>query len=55
MLARPSSIERGSLAIDHQLVFVRRLHWQLGRLLALEDAIDIARREAELVDWIRSV
>src|SRR5215831_11774312 len=28
--------------IDRQLVLGRRLRWQLGRLLAFEDAIDIA-------------
>src|SRR5262249_25684586 len=28
--------------IDRQLVLGRRLHWQVGRLLAFEDAIDIA-------------
>jgi hypothetical protein len=36
----------GSLEIDHQLVFGRRLHRQIGRLLALEDAIDIASGSA---------
>ena len=28
--------------IDHQLVFRRRLHWEISRALALENAIDIA-------------
>src|SRR5262245_64680696 len=32
----------GGLEIDDQLVTGRRLHWQLGRLRALEDAIDVA-------------
>ena len=34
------------LEVDHQLVLGRLLHRQIGRLLALEDAIDIdaARR-----------
>src|SRR5262249_38896147 len=41
--------------IDHQLVLGRRLHRQVGRLLALEDAIDIAGRTPALVDEIRSV
>ena len=40
----------GGLEIDHQLVLGRRLHRQVGWLLALEDAIDVAGRAAELVD-----
>src|SRR5262249_41205055 len=32
----------GGLEVDHQLVPGRRLHRQAGRLLALEDAVDIA-------------
>src|SRR6201982_370163 len=42
----------GSLQIDHELVLGRRLHWQVARLLALENAVDIARRAPELVDEI---
>jgi hypothetical protein len=45
----------GGFQIDHQLVFGRRLHRQVGRLLALEDAIDIASRAAELVDCVGSI
>ena len=45
----------GGLEIDHQLVLVRRLHRQVGRLLTLEDAIDVAGRAPELVDQIRSI
>ena len=45
----------GGLQIDYQLVFGRRLHWQIGRLLALEDAIDIAGRTAELIGEIRPI
>ena len=45
----------GGLEVDHQLVFGRRLHRQVGRLLALEDAIDVAGREAVLVDDIRPI
>ena len=37
------------LEVDHKLVLGRRLHWQIGRLLALEDAIDVASRAPE---WI---
>jgi hypothetical protein len=33
----------GGLEVDHELVFGRRLHRQFGHLLALEDAIDVAR------------
>ena len=45
----------GSLEVDDQLVLGRRLHRQVGRLLALEDAIDIAGRAAVLVDVIRPI
>ena len=45
----------GGLEIDHQLVLGRRLHRQVGRLLALEDAIDVAGRAPVLVDQIRPV
>src|SRR5262245_46494552 len=37
------------LEIDHRLVLVWRLNRQVGWLLALEDAIDVAGRAAELV------
>jgi hypothetical protein len=30
--------------IDHQLKFDRLHHWQVGGLLALEDAVDVAGR-----------
>ena len=42
----------GSLEVDHKLVFGRRLHRQVGRLLALEDAIDITGCAAVRVDRI---
>src|SRR5262249_49401213 len=42
----------GSLDIDHEFVFGRLLDWQLGGLLALEDAIDIAGRLPVLIDPI---
>src|SRR5215471_19055382 len=32
----------GGLEIDHQLILCRRLHRQVGGLLTLEDAIDVA-------------
>src|SRR5262245_4354270 len=41
--------------IDHQFVFGRCLHWQIGGFLALEDAIDVACRTPEIVDRISSV
>jgi hypothetical protein len=34
----------GGLEVDHQLVLGRCLHRQISRLLALEDAIDVAGR-----------
>src|SRR5262245_37055256 len=43
------------LSVDDQLVFRWRLHWQVGWLIALEDAIDVARRAPELVQEIRSI
>ena len=47
---RPSGLK-----IDHQFKLGRRLHRQIGRLLALEDAIDIAGRLTVLVDKIRTI
>ena len=43
------------LEVDHQLILGRRLHRQVGRLLALEDAINIAGRAAVLVDQVRRI
>jgi len=45
----------GGLEIDHQLVFGRRLHRQVGRLRPPEDAINIAGRAAVLVENIWSI
>jgi len=45
----------GGLQIDHQLVFGRRLHRQVGRLLAPEDAVDVAGGSPVLIDKIRPV
>src|SRR6266511_2663073 len=45
----------GGLEVDHQLELGRRLHRQVGRPLALEDAIDVAGRAPVRVDRIRSV
>src|SRR5262249_7266806 len=43
------------LEIDHQLVFGRCLHRQIGGFLALEDAIDVACRAPKIIDRISSV
>src|SRR5947209_596254 len=43
------------LEIDHQLVFGRRLHRQVGRLFAFEDAIHVRSGTAVLVSKIRSI
>ena len=43
------------LEVDHQFVLGRRLHRQVGGLLALEDAIDVAGRAPVLVGRIRPV
>ena len=45
----------GGLEVDHQFVLGRRLHRQVGRLLALEDAVDVAGGAPVLVDVIRPV
>jgi len=45
----------GGLEIDHQLVLGRRLHRQVGRLLAFENAVDIAGRAPVRVDRIRTI
>src|SRR5262249_56481233 len=43
------------LEVNYKLVLGRRLHWKVGRFLALEDAIDVAGRAAVRVDRIRPV
>jgi hypothetical protein len=45
----------GGLEVDYQLVLGRCLHRQVGRLLALEDAIDVASCLPVLIDLIRPV
>ena len=45
----------GGLEVDDQLVLGRRLHRQVGRLLALEDAVDVAGRAPVLVDQVRPI
>ena len=51
--SRPSAL--AVLRLIDQLVLGRRLHRQVGRLLALEDAVDVAGRAPVLVDQIRPV
>src|SRR5215510_11843091 len=40
------------LEVDRQFILDRRLHWQVGRLLALEDAVDIAGSAPAFVEVI---
>ena len=42
----------GSLEVDNQLVFGRRLDRHVGWLLALEDAIDVAGSLPVNADWV---
>ena len=44
-----------SLEIDYQLVLHRSLYWKIGRLLALEDAIDVASRAPKQVLRINAI
>ena len=43
------------LEIDRQFVLGRCQHRQVGRLLAFEDAVDVARRSPKLIVQIRPV
>src|SRR5262249_7247240 len=45
----------GSREVDYQVIFGRRLHRKVSRLLALENAIDVTGRLPELVDVIGAV
>src|SRR6516165_274558 len=45
----------GGLEVDHQLVLGRRLHRQVGRLLSLEDAIDVTGGAAKLIEEVRAI
>jgi hypothetical protein len=42
-IVRPSAF--AVLRLDHQLVFGRRPHRKVGRLVAIEDSVDVAARE----------
>jgi hypothetical protein len=44
----------GGFKVDYQLVLCRRLHRQVGRLLALKDAVDVGRAPV-LLDHIRAI
>ena len=45
----------GGLEIDDEIVLARLLHWQVARLLASEDAIDVSRGVAVLIENLRRV
>src|SRR5262249_20790802 len=45
----------GGLEVDYQFELGRSLHRQIGRLLPLEDAIDIGRRKLEMMALLTSV
>ena len=45
----------GSLEVDNKLILCRRLHRHVGRLLALEDAVDVPRGAPVHVDPIRPI
>jgi hypothetical protein len=41
--------------VDYQLVFRRRLYWQIGRLLAFENTIDVAGRTLDLIQSVKPI
>ena len=45
----------GGFQIDHQLDLGGRLNWKIGRLLALQDAINVTCRVPDRIDPIRTV
>ena len=45
----------GGPQINDKFVFGRRLHGKVGRLLALEDAVDVAGRAPALFEVVRPV
>ena len=45
----------GGLEVDGQLEFGRRLYRQIGRLLPLEDAIDVSGSAIVWIDSVRDV
>src|SRR5260370_15128523 len=52
-ISMPSAF--GGLEVDHQIERGRRLHRQVGRLLALENAIDVTGGAPELVGQINPI
>ena len=50
---RPSAL--AVFRFDRQFVRGQCLHGQVGRLLAFEDAVDVARRSPKFIDRIRPV
>jgi hypothetical protein len=46
---------RSGFEVDDEFVLARRLHRKVGRLLAPEDAIDVASRTSLLVDEIGTI
>ena len=45
----------GGLEVEHKIGLGRRLHRQIGGLLAFEDAIDVAGRAPVWLDRIRAI
>ena len=45
----------GGLEVDDKLILCRRLHRHIGWLVALEDAVDVARRAAIQIDAVRPI
>src|SRR5262245_49384683 len=43
------------LEVDHKLVLGRRLHRKVGRFLAAQDAVDIARGATQLINGVGAV
>ena len=44
----------GGLEVDHSFVLGRRLHRQVGRLLAFEDAVNVAGCSLVLIDVVKA-
>jgi len=55
-LVRYGEAERfGGFEVDHKFILGRRLHRQIGRLFAFENAIDVLGRAPELFDLVNAV
>jgi hypothetical protein len=58
LLENPRNIEAerlGGVEIDHQLVFYRGLHRQVGRLLAPEDAVGVASGAPKIIEGVVAI